>query len=79
MFHDVMLWKNKQFTGCSFLFVKDRPNITILPEVHSKKLIIDAADHFAKVLTVIDSSGKEFNFYATVMLSLLKVFLKAQS
>lgn len=49
----------------SFLFVKDRPNITILPEVHSKKLIIDAADHSAKGVTVIDSSGKEFNFYAT--------------
>lgn len=49
----------------SFLFVKDRPNVTILPEVHSKKLIIDASDYSAKGVTVIDSSGKEHSYYAT--------------
>ena len=49
----------------SFLFVKDRPNITILPEVHSKRLIIDDADRTCKGVTVIDSSGKELTFYAS--------------
>ncbi|KAI0876461.1 hypothetical protein GGS24DRAFT_451499 [Hypoxylon argillaceum] len=49
----------------SFLFVKDKPNITILAEVHSKKLIIDAADRTAKGVTVIDKEGNELSFYAT--------------
>ncbi|CUM48403.1 unnamed protein product [Debaryomyces tyrocola] len=48
----------------SYLFVKDKPNITILPKVHSKKLIIDA-DHAVKGLIVIEPSGKEQSFYAT--------------
>ncbi|UPL02484.1 hypothetical protein LCI18_013418 [Fusarium solani-melongenae] len=49
----------------SFLFVKNKPNITILPEVHSKKLIIDLASRECKGVTVIDSSGAELSFYAT--------------
>lgn len=48
----------------SFLFV-DKPNITILPEVHSKKLIIDNADKTCKGVTVITGSGQELNLYAT--------------
>lgn len=49
----------------SFLFVKDKKNISILPGVHSKRLIIDDADKTAKGVTVIDPSGGELNFYAT--------------
>lgn len=48
----------------SFLCV-DKPNITILPQVHSKKLIIDNADKTCKGVTVITSSGQELNLYAT--------------
>ncbi|KAI1928466.1 hypothetical protein LOZ65_001959 [Ophidiomyces ophidiicola] len=49
----------------SFLFVLGKPNITILPEVHSKCLIIDEANRTCKGVTVIDASGKELSFYAT--------------
>jgi choline dehydrogenase len=49
----------------SFLFVKDKPNITIAAEVHSKRLIIDYADRTCKGVTVIEPSGKELKFYAT--------------
>ncbi|KAF7522757.1 hypothetical protein PCG10_007271 [Penicillium crustosum] len=48
----------------SFLFV-DKPNITVLPQVHSKKLIIDNADKTCKGVTVITGSGQELNLYAT--------------
>ncbi|CAI7594210.1 unnamed protein product [Penicillium pancosmium] len=49
----------------SFLAVVDKPNITILPEVHSKRLIIDDADRTAKGVTVITASGQELNLYAS--------------
>ncbi|OHV06513.1 GMC family oxidoreductase [Mycobacterium talmoniae] len=49
----------------SFLFVKDKPNVTIVPEVRSKQLIIDYADRTAKGVTVIDAAGNERNYYAT--------------
>lgn len=49
----------------SFLCVMDKPNITILPQTHSKKLIIDEADDTCKGITVIDNSGRELSFYAT--------------
>ncbi|KAJ5805903.1 uncharacterized protein N7503_003505 [Penicillium pulvis] len=49
----------------SFLAVADKSNITILPEVHSKRLIIDEADRSAKGVTVITGSGQELSFYAT--------------
>ncbi|KAJ5703706.1 hypothetical protein N7493_011631 [Penicillium malachiteum] len=49
----------------SYLFVKDKPNITILPNVHSKRLIIDEADFVCKGVTIIDPSGKELNIYAS--------------
>ena len=49
----------------SFLCVADKPNITILPQVHSKKLIIDNADKICKGVTVITDSGQEINLYAT--------------
>ncbi|PYH88181.1 alcohol oxidase [Aspergillus ellipticus CBS 707.79] len=49
----------------SFLFVQDKPNITILPQGHSKRLIIDDADRVCKGVTVIDPSGRELNVYAS--------------
>lgn len=49
----------------SFLFVADKPNITILPQAHSKKLIIDAADKTCKGVSVILTSGQELNLFAT--------------
>ena len=49
----------------SYLFLKNKPNITVLPEVHSKRLIIDEADRTCKGVSVIAASGKELNFYAS--------------
>ncbi|KAL4785399.1 hypothetical protein BJX76DRAFT_347043 [Aspergillus varians] len=49
----------------SFLCVTNKPNITILAEVHSKNLIIDNANKTCKGVTVITSSGQELSFYAT--------------
>lgn len=49
----------------SYLFVKDKPNISILPQVHSKRLILDEADRTCKGVTVIDPSGNELSFYAS--------------
>ncbi|KAH7159060.1 hypothetical protein DER46DRAFT_611083 [Fusarium sp. MPI-SDFR-AT-0072] len=49
----------------SFLAVADKPNITIFPEVHSKRLIIDQADRTAKGVTVITASGEELDLYTT--------------
>ncbi|CAL5870522.1 uncharacterized protein PFLUO_LOCUS4759 [Penicillium psychrofluorescens] len=49
----------------SFLCVSDKSNITILPQVQSKKLIIDNADKTCKGVTVITGSGQELNLYAT--------------
>ncbi|PWY71786.1 choline dehydrogenase [Aspergillus sclerotioniger CBS 115572] len=48
----------------SFLFVQNKPNITILPQVHSKHLIINDADRTCKGVTVIDAAGQELSFYA---------------
>ncbi|VZI13622.1 unnamed protein product [Fusarium fujikuroi] len=49
----------------SFLAVAGKQNITIFPEVHSKRLIIDQADRTAKGVTVITASGEELDLYAT--------------
>ncbi|KAJ5178824.1 hypothetical protein N7492_002034 [Penicillium capsulatum] len=47
----------------SFLSVAGRSNITILPEAHSKRLIID--NGVCKGVTVILGSGQELNLFAT--------------
>ncbi|KAL1863369.1 hypothetical protein Plec18167_008232 [Paecilomyces lecythidis] len=47
----------------SYLFLKGKPNITVLPQVHSKNLIIDAGRE-VKGVTVVDASGNELSFYA---------------
>lgn len=49
----------------SFLFVQNKPNITIVPQVHSKRLIIDYADRICKGVAVVDAAGNELNFYAS--------------
>ena len=49
----------------SYLFVKNKPNITIWSEVHSKCLIIDSADRTCKGVVVIEPSGNELKLYAT--------------
>jgi choline dehydrogenase-like flavoprotein len=54
---------NGQRSG-SYLFLKDKPNITIVSGVRSKRLIIGYADRMCRGVTVIDSSGNERNFYA---------------
>ncbi len=48
----------------SFLFVKDKPNVTILSEVRSKRLIIDYATRTCRGVTIIDAAGTEVDFYA---------------
>ena len=49
----------------SFLALVNKPNVTVVPNVHSKNLIIDDADRAAKGVTVITASGSELSFYAT--------------
>ncbi|KAL4768435.1 choline dehydrogenase [Aspergillus nidulans var. acristatus] len=46
----------------SWLFVRDKPNITILSGAHSKKLVIE--DKTCRGVTVILPSGEEQTFYA---------------
>ncbi|RFU72980.1 aryl-alcohol oxidase [Trichoderma arundinaceum] len=48
----------------SFLFLKNKPNITVLCEAQSKKLIIDYADRTCSGVTVVLKDGTELNFYA---------------
>lgn len=47
----------------SYLFIKGKPNITVMAETHSKNLIIDAS-HTAKGVVVIDKEGNEHSYYA---------------
>lgn len=49
----------------SFLAVANKPNITILAETVSKRLIIDDADRTVKGVTVITGSRQELNLYAS--------------
>lgn len=49
----------------SFLCLIEKPNITVLPETHSKKLIIDEIDKTCKGVTVITNAAQELSFYAT--------------
>jgi choline dehydrogenase-like flavoprotein len=61
--HSVNSIYNGQRSG-AYLFVKDKPNITVVPEVRSKRLLIGYADRKCTGVTVIDGSGTERNFYA---------------
>lgn len=62
----------------SFLAVADKPNIVILPEVHSKGLIINDADRTVEGVTVINSSRQE-PFTPPAKSSFLRVSSKAPS
>lgn len=48
----------------SDLFLKGKPNITVLPRVQSKTLIIDPTNRSCKGVTVLDASGQEHSFFA---------------
>jgi choline dehydrogenase len=48
----------------SYLFVKDKDNVTVLAEVRSKRLIIDYTDRTCTGVTIIDGNGNELSFYA---------------
>ncbi|KAG0307272.1 hypothetical protein BGZ98_000673 [Dissophora globulifera] len=48
----------------SFLFVENKPNITILSSVHSKRLIIDNSTRTCTGVTVIAPTGAELSFHA---------------
>lgn len=49
----------------SYLFLKDKPNITIVSSVRSKRLIINKATRACTGVTVIARSSAELRFYAT--------------
>lgn len=49
----------------SFLFLKDKPNITILSSVISKRLIINKASRTCTGVVIITPSSAELSFYAT--------------
>lgn len=48
----------------SFLFTHDKPNVTIVGNVRSKKIIIEKAGKVAKGVTVIDGHGQELSYFA---------------
>ncbi|PTB67818.1 GMC oxidoreductase, partial [Trichoderma citrinoviride] len=48
----------------SFLFLKNKPNITVLTEVTSKRLLVDYADRTCRGVTVTRADGTELTFYA---------------
>ncbi|KJR90062.1 glucose-methanol-choline (gmc) oxidoreductase [Sporothrix schenckii 1099-18] len=48
----------------SVVFLRGKPNITILSETHSKKLVVDAASKKVTGVTVIGKDGKDQTFYA---------------
>ncbi|KAM4056044.1 GMC oxidoreductase [Hirsutella rhossiliensis] len=49
----------------SFLFLKDKPDITLVHGVQSKRLIIDGDDKTCKGVVVVDADGTEHSFFAT--------------
>jgi choline dehydrogenase len=49
----------------SFLFVKNKPNVTILAQAHSQRLIINETDKTCKGVTVVDAAGKKLDLLAT--------------
>ncbi|KAL7807340.1 GMC oxidoreductase [Trichoderma aethiopicum] len=48
----------------SFLFLKNKPNITVLTGVHSKRLLVDYADRVCRGVTVTRADGAELSFFA---------------
>ncbi|KAL6860925.1 GMC oxidoreductase [Trichoderma novae-zelandiae] len=48
----------------SWLFLKNKPNITVLPGVLSKRLLIGYADRVCRGVTVVQADGTELSFYA---------------
>ncbi|KAL7788383.1 GMC oxidoreductase [Trichoderma ceciliae] len=48
----------------SYLFLKNKPNITVLAETHAKKLLINYADRVCRGVRVMTPDGKDINLYA---------------
>ncbi|GAV48603.1 hypothetical protein ZYGR_0M00240 [Zygosaccharomyces rouxii] len=48
----------------SVCFLKDKPNVTILSQVYSKKIIIDPVEKVAKGVATFKPSGEKCSFYA---------------
>ena len=48
----------------SWLFLRDKPNVTVLSGTHSKRLIINDADKTCNGVTVIHPSGNESDYFA---------------
>ena len=49
----------------SFLYLQNRPNVTIVSSVNTKRLLIDAASQACVGVSIIDtSSGAEYDYYA---------------
>lgn len=61
--HSVNTIYKGQHSG-SYLALIDKPNVTILSGVHSKRLLVDNADCTCKGVSVIDASANELSFYA---------------
>ncbi|KAG0380542.1 hypothetical protein BGX24_007572, partial [Mortierella sp. AD032] len=58
-------WVSKGQRSGSYLFLKNKPNITVVSEVHSKRLVINKATRTCTGVTVIAPNGAELTFYAT--------------
>lgn len=48
----------------SYLFLKDKPNITVLAETHAKKLLISYTDRICRGVQVVLPNGKDAKLYA---------------
>ncbi|KAF4918523.1 hypothetical protein CGCVW01_v008782 [Colletotrichum viniferum] len=48
----------------SYLFLKNKPNVTVLAGAHSKRLIIECSNRTYKGVIVVDSSRNEMSFFA---------------
>ncbi|CZR62779.1 probable alcohol dehydrogenase [Phialocephala subalpina] len=53
---------HKGFRSSSYVFVENKPNVTILSSTHSKKLILEGTT--VKGVEVIGPNGQELTFYA---------------
>ncbi|KAK1241897.1 hypothetical protein MKX07_007720 [Trichoderma sp. CBMAI-0711] len=50
--------------SASWVFLKDKPNITILAETHAKKLLINYADRICRGVRAMTPDGKDLNVFA---------------
>jgi choline dehydrogenase-like flavoprotein len=48
----------------SYLFLKNKPNITVLAETHAKQLLINYTDRVCRGVRVVTPDGKDISLYA---------------